>query len=47
MSAWVLIEFRKSSCAYKKGDRSIFTLKAAEKLRDQGLVKIIRKVEKP
>ena len=47
MSAWVLVEFRKSRCAYNKGERTILTLKVAEKLRDKGLIKILRQVEKP
>lgn len=47
MSAWVLIEFKKSTCAYKKGDRSIVTLKSALRMRDEGLIKIWRRVNKP
>lgn len=47
MSAWVLVEFKKHTCVYKKGDRAILYLKAAERLRDKGIVKIWRRVKKP
>lgn len=38
----IIVEFLKPTSAHKKGDRGYFTLRVAKKLRDRGLVKILK-----